>query len=255
MTPVLSIAGSDPSGGAGIQADLKSFADHGTYGMAVITALTAQNTTGVSAIHAAPLPFVAEQIRMVLADIPPLAIKIGMLGTADLVRAVADALADYHGPVVLDPVMIATSGARLLEPEAEEALRSVLAPRASVLTPNLPEADVLFGDTDPAAWATRTGVAVLRKDGHGTDAVVRDTLFLPDGQTQIVAHPRVHSRNTHGTGCTLSSALAARLARGDDLVSASRGALTYVADLVAASAGHSLGQGKGPLLHGVLGRR
>lgn len=255
MLPVLSIAGSDPSGGAGIQADLKAFLDHGAYGMAVLTALTAQNTTGVSAIHAVPLDFVAEQIRMVRADIPPLAIKIGMLGTAGLVRTVARALADYEGPIVLDPVMVATSGARLLQPEAERALLEVLVPRATVLTPNLPEARVLFGEESAEAWAERNGIAVLLKDGHGEGEVVNDRLILPGGAVRVFGHARVHSRNTHGTGCTLSSALAARLARGEALAEAAEGAIAYVAALVAASAGHRLGAGKGPLLHGAVGRR
>lgn len=253
--PVLSIAGSDPSGGAGIQADLKTFADHGCFGMAVLTALTAQNTTGVSAIHAAPLDFVAEQVRMVRADIPPRAVKIGMLGTVGLVRTVLAALDGFEGPVVLDPVMVATSGARLLQPDAEQALRDELSPRATVLTPNLPEAAVLLGDEAPQAWADRTGVALLLKDGHGLDPIVRDRLYLPGAEVVVVDHPRIHSRNTHGTGCTLSSALAARLARGEALPQAARGALLYVAELVAASAGHGLGAGKGPLLHGVLGPR
>ena len=253
--PVLSIAGSDPSGGAGIQADLKTFADHGCFGMAVLTALTAQNTTGVSAIHAAPLDFVAEQVRMVRADIPPRAVKIGMLGTVGLVRTVLAALDGFEGPVVLDPVMVATSGARLLQPDAEQALRDELSPRATVLTPNLPEAAVLLGDEAPQAWADRTGVALLLKDGHGLDPIVRDRLYLPGAEVVVVDHPRIHSRNTHGTGCTLSSALAARLARGEALPQAARGALLYVAELVAASAGHDLGAGKGPLLHGVLGPR
>lgn len=255
MLPVLSIAGSDPSGGAGVQADLKAFLDHGTYGMAVLTALTAQNTTGVSAIHAVPLDFVAEQLRMVRADIPPRAIKIGMLGTADLVRTVAHALADYQGPIVLDPVMVATSGARLLEAQAERALLAELVPRATVLTPNLPEARVLLGEEPPADWARRTGVALLLKDGHGTGEQVLDRLFLPTGESLSFAHPRVESRNTHGTGCTLSSALAARLARREDLPTAARGAIAYVAALVAASASHTLGAGRGPLLHGAVGRR
>jgi hydroxymethylpyrimidine/phosphomethylpyrimidine kinase len=253
--PVLSIAGSDPSGGAGVQADLKTFADHGCFGMAVITALTAQNTTGVSAIHAAPLDFVAEQVRMVRADIPPLAIKVGMLGTVGLVRTVLAALDGYSGPVVLDPVMVATSGARLLLPDAEAALREELVPRATVLTPNLPEAAVLLGDQPPQAWADRTGVALLLKDGHGQGQVVRDRLYLPGGGVVPVDHPRLHSRNTHGTGCTLASALAARLARGEPLPLAAQGALRYVADLVAISQDHRLGAGKGPLLHGALGPR
>ena len=252
---VLTVAGSDPSGGAGIQADLKTFAVHGCYGMAALTALTAQNTTGVSAIHAVPLPFVAEQLRMVRADIPPLAIKIGMLGTAGLVATVAEALADYRGPLVVDPVMVATSGARLLQPEAEEALRTLLVPRATLVTPNLPEAAVLLGEEEPGHWAQRTGVALLLKDGHGQKARVHDRLYLPDGTQQAFAHDRIASRNTHGTGCTLSAAIAARLARGESLSVAVSAAVAWVGELVAASWDHPLGAGKGPLLHGILGAR
>ncbi len=257
MTPptVLSIAGSDPSGGAGIQADLKTFADHGVYGMAVLTALTAQNTAGVSAIHAVPLDFVAEQLRMVRADIPPDAVKLGMLGTAGLVRTVTQGLADYAGPIVLDPVMVATSGARLLEADAEAALLAELVPRATLLTPNLPEAAVLLGDEAPAAWTDRTGIALLLKDGHGHGERVVDQLFLPGQPVLPLSHPRRETRNTHGTGCTLSSAIAARLARGEALADAVEGAVAYVADLVTASVDHQLGAGRGPLLHGFVGRR
>lgn len=245
----LSIAGSDPSGGAGVQADLKTFAAHGVYGMAALTALTAQNTRGVSGVHGVPPDFVRAQVAAVLADIPPDAVKLGMLGSAAVTRAVADALADYDGPVVLDPVMVATSGDRLLAPDAERVLLDVLAPRAAVVTPNLPEAAVLLGDEAPAAWAARTGVAVLLKDGHGSDTTVRDQLFLPGGGVLAWSHPRVDTRNTHGTGCTLSSAVAARLALGDGLADAVGGAVDWLAARIAASKDHDLGGGHGPLLH------
>ncbi len=255
MTPptALSVAGSDPSGGAGIQADLKTFADHGVYGMAVVTALTAQSTTGVTAVHAPPAEFVVEQLRVLLDDMPIAAVKIGMLGGAAVVAAVQRVLAVVDAPVVVDPVMVATSGSRLLEPEAEDAVRA-LAACATVVTPNLPEAEVLLQGEAPGAWARRTGVALLLKDGHGGQAIVRDALYLPDGSVVRMEHPRVKTRNTHGTGCTLSSAIAARLARGEALVGAVRGGVDYVAAQVAASAGHGLGAGPGPLLHGLVPR-
>ena len=248
----LSIAGSDPSGGAGIQADLKTFADHGVYGMAVLTALTAQNTAAVSAVHPVPPEFVAEQLRMVLADLPVGAVKIGMLANAGVIRAVAAGLRDYPGPVVLDPVMVSTSGHRLLDPHAEETLLTELLPLATVVTPNLPEAELVLAGASPATFAQRTGVAILLKDGHNTEAVVRDLLALPDGRSQTSEHPRIPSRNTHGTGCTLSSAIAARLACGEPLERAVEGALHWLAGLIAASASHDLGAGHGPLLTGLV---
>ena len=251
MYTVLSIAGSDPSGGAGIQADLKAFQDQGAYGMAVITALTAQNTAGVVGVQAVPPDFVRQQIAAVLDDLPVGAVKLGMLANVGIIEAVAAALADYSGPVVLDPVMVSTSGHRLLEPSAETALRALLAPRALVVTPNLPEAEILLGGLSAAAWAAQTGTAVLLKDGHGTGAQVEDVLYLPDGQQVARRHPRIVTRNTHGTGCTLSAALAARLAGGEPLADAVCGAVDYVAMLVARSVGHTLGAGKGPLLHGI----
>lgn len=259
MTPAripnaLSIAGSDPSGGAGIQADLKAFADHGVYGMAALTALTAQNTRGVSGVFAVPADFIRAQIAAVRADLPPDAIKIGMLGTGEIARAVAAAVEGYDGPLVLDPVMVATSGDALLEPAAEEVVVEVLLPRARVITPNRPEAARLGIAAAPGAFAARTGVAVLLKDGHGDGAVVEDRLFLPDGAVHRFAHPRVSTRNTHGTGCTLASAVAARLARGEPLPAACDGAVRYLARLVAGSAAHALGGGHGPLLHGIVAR-
>ncbi len=250
----LSIAGSDPSGGAGIQADLKTFQAHQVYGMAVITALTAQNTSSVSAVHTPPPAFVAEQIRMVLEDMPVGAVKIGMLATADIIRAVAGALASYDGPVVLDPVMVSTSGHRLLAPEAEAAMLSELVPRATLLTPNIPEAELLLDGADPGDWARARGIGLLLKDGHNTEDVVRDRLVRSDGSDRVWSHPRVASRNTHGTGCTLSSAIAARLSKGgghtlDDAVG---GALAWLSDLIQGSADHALGHGHGPLLTGLL---
>lgn len=246
MQPVLTIAGSDPSGGAGIQADLKTFVDHGVYGMAVLTALTAQDSTGVAAVMEVPPAFVGLQIARVLADIPPAAIKLGMLGEA--AGAVAEALAAWRGPLVVDPVLRSTSGAALLSAASEAVLRAVLLPRATVITPNLPEAAALLGQESPAVFAARTGVAVLLTGGHALGPQVVDRLFTADGAWTF-AHPRLHSRNTHGTGCTLASALAARLARGEDLPTAAEGAVVYVSALIARSRDHHLGSGRGGLLH------
>ncbi|MFT5679495.1 MAG: hydroxymethylpyrimidine/phosphomethylpyrimidine kinase [Myxococcota bacterium] len=252
-TTVLSIAGSDPSGGAGIQADLKTFLDHHVYGMAVITALTAQSTTGVTGVHPVPPDFVTRQIATLRADLPVDAIKLGMLASADIIAAVAEALSDYDGPVVLDPVMVSTSGHHLITPDAIDTLRDQLLSLATVVTPNLPESAILLLDELPQAFADRTGVAVLLKDGHGTDDIVHDALYRPDLPVALFPHPRTPTRNTHGTGCTLSSALAARLARGEELHAAVGDAIAYTADLIRRSADHTLGAGKGPLLHGLDG--
>ncbi|NOY28423.1 MAG: bifunctional hydroxymethylpyrimidine kinase/phosphomethylpyrimidine kinase [Oligoflexia bacterium] len=254
MIPVLSIAGSDPSGGAGVQADLKTFLDHGVYGMAAITAITAQNTLGLARVQSVQPDLLADQIRLVLADIPPAAVKIGMLKDVAIVDLVADLLSDYPGPIVLDPVILSTSGTRLLDAPAQRALVTRLAPLATVITPNLPEATVLLGGQEPAAWASSSGVAVLLTDGHGDEATVRDRLYLPDGSSSTVSHPRLDTPNSHGTGCTLSSALAARLARGEDLTDAAHAAVAYVTALLSASATHKLGAGNGPLLHGRAAR-
>jgi len=249
----LSVAGSDPGGGAGIQADLKTFMDHGVYGMAAITALTAQNTVEVRAVHVVPPPMVAAQIRAVRDDLPVHAVKIGMLADAGVVGAVAEALAGIAAPVVLDPVLVAKSGDRLLAPEAEAALLERVLPLATLLTPNLPEAAVLLGAEAPEAWARRTGKALLLKDGHGEGWEVADRLYLPDGRVRTWRHPRQETRNSHGTGCALSSAVAARLARGETLEQAVEGGLSYVTGLLRISSDHGLGSGHGPLLHGAVG--
>lgn len=244
----LSVAGSDPSGGAGIQADLKTFAAHGVYGMAALTALTAQNTLGVSAVHAAPPAFVAEQLRMVRADLPLGAVKTGMLFDAPTIEAVVGALEGLQAPLVVDPVMVATSGHVLLQDDAIGLLLEQLVPRATLVTPNLAEARLMISG-DPGAWARSRGVALLLKDGHGHEPVVRDRLYLPEGGVRVFEHPRVDSRNTHGTGCTLSAAIAARLAWGEGLEAAVEGAIAWLAGLIARSAGPGLGGGHGPLLH------
>jgi hydroxymethylpyrimidine/phosphomethylpyrimidine kinase len=255
----LTIAGSDSSGGAGIQADLKTFAALGVYGANVITALTAQNTTGVSGIHDVPADFVAQQMAAVFSDLTIGAVKIGMLARADVIATVARGLDRYQARnVVLDPVMVATSGDRLLRADAVEALRRELFPRALLITPNLPEAAALL-ETAPArseaemqAHGERLLAAgakvVLIKGGHseGTEAV--DLLIDNTGTTRLAA-PRISTTNTHGTGCTLSSAIAAGLAKGLALPDAVRAAKAYVTAAIAAATGLGVGHGHGPLHH------
>ena len=256
MIPVaLSIAGSDPSGGAGIQADLKTFLDLGVYGMAVPTALTVQDTRGVRGVHPVPPDVVAAQVRAVVEDIPPGAVKIGMLHDAGVARAVAGALAGLPAasPVVLDPVIRSSSGRELLDEAGRAVILDSLLPRCALLTPNIPELRLLFGTADGAEAAGRFGVPVLLTGGHAEGAVVEDRLFLPGEAPRVFRHPRLRSRNTHGTGCTLSSAVAARLARGDALPAAVEAAVAYVHALLARSAGHRLGGGVGPMLHGPVG--
>lgn len=256
---ILSIAGSDPSGGAGIQADLKAFSACGTYGMAVLTALTAQNTQGVSAFHAVPPGFVAEQIRMVFADVRVDAVKIGMIANAEIAMAVADALAPHRGiPVVLDPVMIAKGGASLLNPAAVGALTTRLLPLATLLTPNLPEAAALLGEqeaTDRPAMEAQANrlralgpAAVLVKGGHlgGTDSP--DVIVSEKGTTWLEA-PRVATRNTHGTGCSLSSAIAAELTGGASPEEAVAAAKAWLARSIAEAGRLSVGSGHGPVHH------
>ncbi|MDR7142722.1 bifunctional hydroxymethylpyrimidine kinase/phosphomethylpyrimidine kinase [Rhizobium sp. BE258] len=256
---VLSIAGSDPSGGAGIQTDLKAFSARGTYGMAVLTALTAQNTTGVSAVQTVSPAFVAEQIRMVFADVRVDAVKIGMIANAAIAEAVADALQPHRGiPIVLDPVMIAKGGATLLDIAAIGALTTRLLPLATMLTPNLPEAAALLGEghaesreqmQDQARKLLTLGPGmVLLKGGHlgGNDSP--DVLASADHITWFEA-PRVPTKNTHGTGCTLSSALAAELAKGKSPEAAVAIAKRYLADAVAAAGQLGVGSGHGPVHH------
>lgn len=255
---VLSIAGSDPSGGAGIQADLKTFSAFGVYGMAALTALTAQNTTGVSGVHAVPPEFVAEQIRMVFADVRVDAVKIGMIANAGIARAVADVLADHpEVPVVLDPVMIAKGGAALLDASAVAALTECLLPLATLLTPNLPEAAALLGveeAPDRVAMAEQgaalvaLGPVVLVKGGHLEGPESPDVLVAKEG-THWFEAPRVVTKNIHGTGCSLSSAIAAGLAKGLSPAEAVAAAKSWLAGAVAASGDLSVGSGHGPVHH------
>ena len=250
---LLTIAGSDSGGGAGLQADLKAFAAHGVYGMSAVTAVTVQNTRGVTAVHPVPPAIVAAQIDAVLDDIGADAVKIGMLGEAAVVVAVAERLR-AHGvaPIVLDPVMLAKGGAPLLEGAAVEALLAELLPLATVVTPNLPELARLTGlpvaseaERRRAAEAlARRGPAVLVKGGHGEGPEVVDLLFAA-GTWYRFPHPRLAAGSTHGTGCTLAAALAARLARGEALPEAAAGAIEYVAGAIAAA--YPLGGGIGPV--------
>lgn len=256
---VLSIAGSDPSGGAGIQADLKTFAARGVYGMAAITALTAQNTQGVSGVHLVPAHFVADQIKAVFADVRVDAVKIGMIANAEIAETVADALrAHPHVPVVLDPVMIAKGGTALLDPHAVKVLLDELLPLATLLTPNLPEAAALL---DEPVAETREAMAeqairlrnlgpanVLVKGGHLGGDTSPDVLATDRGLTWFEAQ-RTATLNTHGTGCTLSSALAAELAKGRTIEAAMSVAKAYLAGAVASAGTLSVGSGHGPVDH------
>ena len=246
---VLTIAGSDPSGGAGIQADLKTFAAHGVYGTSAVTLLTVQNTRGVQRVHTLEPDLVAAQIRCVLEDLPVRAVKSGALGTAPIIRAVAATLRKAKLPLIVDPVMVSQSGQTLLEPEAVTALSEELLPLASLITPNLPEARALARIHGSLALPAPT----LLKDGHGTGDTVNDTLEL-NGMQETFTYPRLNTRHTHGTGCTLSAAITARLARGDALVDAVRHARSYLHAALEQAPG--LGAGHGPLEHfpeGVLG--
>jgi hydroxymethylpyrimidine/phosphomethylpyrimidine kinase len=255
----LTIAGSDPSGGAGIQADLKSFSALGVYGTSVITALTAQNTTGVSGVFGVPPDFIAAQFRSVTSDLAVSAIKTGMLGDRQTVRLVARLLADLPAvPVVVDPVMVATSGDVLLAPDAIQSVRSDLIPRASLITPNIPEAAKLL-DVPPAASEEEMRAqaealmtfgcgAVLLKGGHAAGADALDVLF--DGTAHhVFRRPWIDTRNTHGTGCTLSAAIAANLALGLPLRDAVAAGKAFVWDALNAGAGRIIGRGAGPLDH------
>lgn len=256
MKAVVSIAGSDSSGGAGIQADIKTIAAHHLFAETVITALTAQNTLGVTGVHEVPAAFVSEQIDAVFSDIRPDAVKVGMVSSAEIIEAIARGLDKWQAEnIVVDPVMVATSGAPLIGEDAISALVEKLLPRARVITPNIPEAQVLCGRKLPdeaaceraaAELAQLLGTDVLVKGGHGSHDA-NDVLATRTGEIQWFRHRAVATENTHGTGCTLSSAIACGLACGlsvPDAVSAAKEYLTG-----ALSAGLDLGQGSGPLDH------
>ncbi|MEM9062328.1 MAG: bifunctional hydroxymethylpyrimidine kinase/phosphomethylpyrimidine kinase [Pseudomonadota bacterium] len=259
MTAIaLTIAGSDSGGGAGIQADLKAFSALGVYGASVITAITAQNTQAVTAVHEVPAGIVGAQIDAVLSDIDVNAVKLGMLFSPAIIERTAEALAGHDIPVVLDPVMIAKSGDALLQDDAVGALTNHLLPRAALLTPNLPEAARLLNENvaDTPQDAERQGKAliargaraVLMKGGHGRGETCLDLLVTEDGSVQFTA-PRRATKNTHGTGCTLSSAIAAGLAKGDELEHAVRSAHEYLQRAIIAGDDLQIGQGHGPVHH------
>ncbi|MBP6893160.1 MAG: bifunctional hydroxymethylpyrimidine kinase/phosphomethylpyrimidine kinase [Gammaproteobacteria bacterium] len=257
---VLTIAGSDSGGGAGIQADLKTFAALGCYGMSAITALTAQNTRGVSGIHAVPPAFLKAQLQAVIEDIGVDAVKLGMLHAPEVVEVVAWAIDHYRLPnVVLDPVMVATSGDRLIAAETVERLVAELFPRAVLITPNLDETALLVGhaiaDADALDGAAAELLAqgaqgVLLKGGHLPGDEVVDLLAMAGGERHRYAAPRIQSRNLHGTGCTLSSAIACGLALGKPLPEAVAQARDYVRGAMQAGVTVKVGEGHGPLNHG-----
>ncbi len=253
---VLTIAGSDSSGGAGIQADIKTITMNGAYAMSAVTALTAQNTTGVRGIIESSPEFLAQQLDAVFEDIFPDAVKIGMVSNAELIEVIAEKLSEYKAQnVVLDPVMVATSGARLISENAVNVLVKRLIPLARVVTPNIPEGEILSGikietadDTEKACreMSGKFDTAVLLKGGHGVaDA---NDLLVENGELCWFLDERVTNPNTHGTGCTLSSAIAANLAKGYDLKSAVEKAKRYL--ISALKANLDLGKGSGPLDHG-----
>ena len=257
MKKVLTIAGSDSSGGAGIQADLKTITAHKMYGMSVITALTAQNTTGVYGIMEATPEFVGNQIDCIFTDIVPDSVKIGMVSNSDIIKVIAGKLKEYGAKnIVVDPVMVSTSGHRLMQKEAEETLQKELFPLAEVITPNIPEAEVLTGlkitDADSMELAAKAisnefHISVLLKGGHRVEDA--NDLLYTDGKTQWLKGERIDNPNTHGTGCTLSSAIASNLAKGYDLTDSVVRAKSYLTDALRADL--NLGKGSGPLDHSL----
>ena len=261
----LTIAGSDSGGGAGIQADLKTMASFGVYGTSVLTAVTAQNTVTVTAVQEVHPDVVEAQIAAVLDDFDIRAVKIGMLASSRIVRAVAQRLIGFRGAVVLDPVMVAKSGDSLLQDDAVGALTSELVPRATILTPNLPEAARLLGrepaDSVPArieqgrALLNLGPSAVLMKGGHAAGIECHDVLVMRDAQPRVFTSARIDTRHTHGTGCTLSSAIAASLARGNTLPTAVEAAHAYLHDAIREADRLNLGSGHGPVHHFFWDRR
>lgn len=258
-TTVLTIAGSDSGGGAGIQADIKTISALGCYATTAITAITVQNTVGVEAVHPVPVDFVKGQIEAVLSDIGADAVKIGMLQSAEIVRAVAEMLRKYKvGNVVLDPVMVSTSGHRLIEEEAIDTLRRELIPLARVITPNIPEAEILLGGEEIRSQASLPemakrlsasyGVSVLLKAGHLSEDELTDILYDKETDKLLqLTSKRIRTRNTHGTGCTMSSALAASLAKGETLQQAASSAKTFISNAIIAGADYEIGHGHGPV--------
>lgn len=257
---VLTIAGSDSGGGAGIQADIKAISAMGCFASSAITAITAQNTLGVDAVHPVPLDILAAQIDAVLSDIGTDAIKIGMLHSAEVVSLVADKIEQYGiTNVVLDPVMVSTSGHKLIEDNAIEIMKNRLIPLARVITPNLPEAEILSGCTITAQQefpqiatllSHNNRTSVLLKAGHLNGDTLTDYFYnAEDGTMTLLPSKRVDTRNTHGTGCTLSSALAAALARGESLTEAAISAKRYIEQAIITGAKYDIGHGHGPVNH------
>jgi len=259
----LTIAGSDPSGGAGLQADIKTFSALGVYAASAVVAVVDENTIGVFDVYPIPVQFVAGQIHSVIDDIGADAVKIGMLHNSALIRTVLYTLQSYPDirNIVLDPVMVATSGDTLLQPDAVDTLRDELIPYARVITPNLPEASLLLGETvdhqdqlEDAARAlsrlTGAKVSVMLKAGHLADNLLTDIFYNAETDRSLrLTSERILTNNTHGTGCTLSSAIAAYLAKGADLDNAVTLAKRYLADAIASGAAYSLGHGHGPVHH------
>ena len=256
---LLTIAGSDSGGGAGIQADLKTFSACGCFGMSAITAITAQNTLGVTAIHGVPTEVLVVQIKAVIEDIGVDAVKIGMLHSPEVVTAVASALKEYQlKNIVLDPVMVATSGDPLIEEDGIAAMQEELFPMVRLITPNVPEAELLLGEkiddddlsTTAQALAEKFSISVLAKAGHLASEEVIDVLYDNETRQQhSFTGDRLATRNNHGTGCTLSSAIAAFLAKDNNLSDAVAKALDYVRDALAAGAEYKIGEGHGPVHH------
>ena len=259
---ILTIAGSDCSGGAGIQADIKTISALGAYAASAITAITVQNTCGVTGIHAVPPTYIQGQIQAVMTDIPSISVKIGMLNDAGTIRAIAESLhrfTPYYKYIVLDPVMVSTSGCKLIEDDAIEALTSLLMPLATLITPNLSEAEVLTGkriatipDMEKAAKELLAfgSQAVLVKGGHLNEAEMCDVLYIKgEDRPHLFSSPKIESRNTHGTGCTLSSAIATYLALGEPLEEAVRKAKAYVYQGILSGKDVHIGEGHGPLNH------
>lgn len=257
---VLTIAGSDSGGGAGIQADIKAISAMGCYAASAITAITVQNTVGVQAVHPVPLDILAGQIDAVLSDIGADAIKIGMLHSAEVVNLVAEKIEQYGiKNVVLDPVMVSTSGHRLIEETAIDSLKNRLMPLARVITPNIPEAEILCGKKIASEkefaevakiLSLDNTVSVLLKAGHLTGETLVDYFYnAEDGSIALLPSKRVNTRNTHGTGCTLSSAFAAALAKGETLTKAAQSAKQYIQQAIISGAEYQIGKGHGPVNH------
>ncbi len=255
MEKLLTIAGTDPSGGAGIQADLKTFAAHKTYGMSVITSVVAQNTTGVTNVIDLPPIFIGEQLDAVFTDIYPDGIKVGMISNEEIIKVIVEKLKEYEAKnIVIDPVMVSTSGNSLMKSTAEKVLINELLPLADIITPNMPEAEVLSGieikskkDMEKASKIIRKSIkgAVLVKGGHLEDSA--DDVLYMDGEFHWLEGKRIENSNTHGTGCTLSSAIAINLAKGMNILEAVQEAKKYLTGAIKSNL--DLGKGRGPLNH------